>query len=289
MGQPKQPGPTTAVAQRGEKTVAHLLDRYTADLGAIMPKHTNVETFMGLAIDAVRRSPDLRTAADKNPASLIFALRECAYLGHVPIKRQFYLVPFPSRKAGDNGWTVVGIEAWQGAVQRLYRAGGIDTVKVNIGRAGDRVIRFNPTTMDLPQHEYDEFAAPIDRGPVKVAYAWAVMPGGAISHVAWLPTFELNRRRSMVRSEDRLAAFWGTNPVGVAPEGKNTAAMCRKSALLALGDMLPTSAEYLADRTARAHAAQIRDGFAGMPPVDQADADTDDETWEAEVIGDAAP
>jgi recombination protein RecT len=281
-GQARTAGPSTAVAQRGEKTVGRLLDRYAADLTAIMPRHTNVETFMGLAVDAVRRDKKLRAAADANPASLIFALRRCAYLGHVPIVKQFYLVPFPSNKAGDGGWTVVGIEAWQGAVQRLYRAGGIDAVKVNLGRAGDAVLRWNPTTMTLPHHEYDEFAAPIDRGPLKAAYAWAVMPGGAISHVAWLPEYEIERRKAQIRSEDRLAAFWG---LPGKPEGPNTAAMWRKSALLALEDMLPISAEYLADRTARAYRAG--DGqFADLGPVAGADDDPD-EPWEGEVMGDA--
>jgi recombination protein RecT len=271
------PQPSKAVAQRrAPSALERLLGEHESDLAAIMPRHANAETFMGLALSAVRKSPKLIEATKANPGALILALRECAYLGHVVTRKQFYLVPFDDKNAPGHK-TIVGIEAWQGAVQRIYRAGGVESVKVNVGREGDPVLRFNPTRMDLPQHEYDEFMAPADRGQLKVAYAWAVMPGGVISQVAWLPPHEIARRRASSRSG---SAFWGPPPP--APEGPNTEAMWRKSAVLALLDMVPISAEYLADANRRAVAAE-RGRFAGFDyPVTQP-SDTEP-VWDGEVV-----
>lgn len=213
-----------------------ILDQYTADLSAVMPRHANAETFMGLAAAAVRRDPKLRQAVAANPESFVLALRECAYLGHVPKRGLFDLIPFNNKNA-PGGMEVVGVEEYHGVIERMYRAGGIVAIKVNVGRTGDQVLRFNPTRMELPEHEYDEFAGPAERGALKVAYAWATMPGGGVSGVAWLPPHEIARRRAYSRSGE---AFWG--PVG--GEGPNTEGMWKKSALHALEVLVPVSSEY---------------------------------------------
>lgn len=251
-----------------------VLDRYADDLSAIMPAHANRAVFMGLAAAAVRRDDKLRQAVMANPASFVMALRECAYLGHVPKRGIFDLVAF-NDKSATGGMSVTGMEEYRGTIERMYRAGGVKAVKVNVGRAGDRVLRFNPTIMDLPQHEYDEFAPPSERGPLKVAYAWAVMPGGTVSAVAWLPLHEIARRRAKSKSGE---TFWGP---AWPDEGPNTESMWRKSALHALEPLVPTSSEYRAE-IARAELVAA-ERFPDMPaPTLPAAGDSD---WDAEVVG----
>jgi recombination protein RecT len=249
-----------------------LLEQYSKPLVKVMPRGANPDTFLGLAIAAIRKDPYLIQAAQVNPQSLILALRQCAYLGHVPTRGLYALIPFRNRNA-PGGWEVVGVEEYRGIVERMFRAGGVRAVKYNVGRTNDPVLRFNPTTMDLPEHVYDEFAAPEKRGPLKVAYAWAVMASGTPSAVAWLPLHEIVRARSFSKSGDK---FWG--PEWPA-EGPNTERMWLKTALHRLEPLVPTSSEYR-DQLQLSHVAAVGDEFAGMPdpgrPIDG--------VWDAEVI-----
>lgn len=268
----QQTGRDVVPADQQFGIVKQQLDAYAKSLVRVLPRHGNSDTFLGLAIAAVRRDPRLMEAAAANPQSFILALRQCAYLGHVPTRGLFALVAYRNNNAPGR-WEVVGIEEVRGVVERMFRA-GVGAVKVNTGRANDRVLRFNPTTMSLPEHEYDEFAGPSERGPLKVAYAWADMPNGRTSGVAWLPLHEIARRRAMSKSGEQ---FWGPEWPG---EGPNTEPMWRKSALHALELIVPTSVEYrvqLDESTEAASSGQ----FAGMPePSRPTDAD-----WvDAEVI-----
>lgn len=266
--------PGTDMAPAADKPLAQakrIVDRYAGALTAVMPRSANAETFMGLAMSAIRRDGKLLEASLKNPESLIFALRQCAYLGHVPMRGQFALVAFNDRNA-QGGMSIVGIEEYRGVLQRMFRAGGVAAIHAEVGRERDPVLRFNRTRMILPEHEYDEFAPPDVRGPLKVAYAWATMPSGAPSSVAWLPPHDIARRRASSRSG---TSFWGP----LDGEGPNTEAMWRKSALHALEPYVPSSVEYIASASARASIAanEFPDGPGVDVPTDVAD-------WDGEVI-----
>lgn len=258
--------PTTKIGQAKK-----IIDRYAGALTQVMPRDANADTFMGLAMAAIRKDRNLLEASLANPEALILALRECAYLGHVPMRKLFALVPFNDKNA-PNGKTIVGIEEYRGVVERMFRAGRVAAVKANVGRELDPVLAFNPTTMDLPRHEYDEFAPPSERGALRVAYAWAVLKGGDLSGVAWLPPHEIARRRASSRSG---ASFWGP-PEG---EGPNTERMWLKSAAHALEWMVPTTVEYRVDLDARTRASA--DLFPDQP---DAQVPTDVADWEGEVI-----
>ena len=239
---PQRPGSDLVKAQI--TNAAGLITEYAPRFGAVVPGHIRVEAFVELALAYVKRSPDLLANAMANPASLILALRECAALGHMPMKGIYALVPMRDKNS-PGGLTIVGMEEWRGVVERMFRAGGVTSVHVETGRDNDRVLSFNRTRHVLPDHEYDEFASPADRGPLKAVYAWARLFNGGTSQVAWLNRHEVARHRAMSRTKD--GTFWGAGgdvagyPAG---EGPNTEAMWRKTALHVLEGFVPTSAEY---------------------------------------------
>jgi recombination protein RecT len=238
----EQKGQELDLAMVGRKTRT-LVETYRSQFAAVVPKHVDPEAFIELAVAYVKsdRSGFLQRATVANPASLVLALRECAAKGHMPMKGIYSLVPFPDRKA-TGGWAVTGVEEWRGVIERMYRAGGVTSVHVVVARDGDK-IRWNPTRMTLPDHEYDEFAAPAERGPLKAVYAYARMLSGAFSAVAFLNRHEVARHRAMSKSirAEGGGNFWG--PEWPA-EGPNTEAMWRKTALHALEGLVPMSAEY---------------------------------------------
>jgi recombination protein RecT len=268
------------VATREPATLTEFIQTYQGDFARVVPAHVNVEAFVGLATAYVRRDPTLNAAAKANPASLILALRHCAALGHMPVKGIYALVPFNNRKA-PGGKEVVGIEEYRGVVERMYRAGGVRAVKVEVGREGDPVFRFNRTRMALPEHEYDEFASDEDRGPLKAVYAWAVMLDGTISQVAWLNRHEIAKHRAVSRSGD---SFWGPPWPG---EGPWTQDMWKKTGMHVLERFVPTSSEYRWQVAAAE--SQASTGFKGLPdvPVSEYGPSPDDgDVVDAEVVPD---
>lgn len=243
------------------KHAGQLIGSYQTQFARVVPAHIDPEAFVELAIAYVKRDRDLLAAAQLNPQSLIQVLRECAALGHLPMKGIFSLVAFNDKNA-QGGKSVVGMEEWRGVVERMFRAGGVESVHVEVGRENDRVLRFNRTRDALPLHEYDEFASPAERGPLKVVYAWARLRAGGTSQVAWLPRYEVLRHRSMSRTATKVGgtggSFWGPEE----GEGPNTEAMWRKTALHVLEGFVPTSAAYRWEVAAAESKAQ---GWSGVP------------------------
>ena len=268
-------------------TLSDFIASYEGDFAAVVPRHVNVEAFVGLAAAYVRRDQYLRAAANVNPASLILALRECAALGHVPVPKTFALVPFNDKNA-PGGKSVVGIETYHGVIERMFRGGGVQAVHVEVGRENDPVLRFNRTRDRLPVHEYDEFASDEERGPLKAVYAWATLMGGATSQVVWLNRHEITRIRAMSKSAAKAGGgnFWG--PPWPA-EGPNTVPMWKKSALHRLETFVPTSAEYRWQLAASEAGAST--GFVGIPdrPARSYGASPDDEPVDAEIVDDSPP
>lgn len=272
-------------------SVGQLIGRYRAEFTAVVPSHIRPDAFVELAFGYVKRSKDLLVAAQANPQSLIMALRECAALGHVPIKGIFSLAPFRDKNA-PGGWSIVGMEEWRGVVERIFRAGAVESVHVEVGRGNDPVLSFNRTRDPLPRHEYDEFASRAERGPLKVVYAWARLRGGGISQVAWLNRAEVDRHRSMSRSAQSASGgnFWGP----ADGEGPNTEEMWRKTALHVLEGFVPTSAEYRMQLAAAEAGSRGWDGVADQrvtPPYsggDFLDGEVVDATVAANVVSDAA-
>ena len=233
----------TDSARRGDVAMRQVLDAYMEDIGAIVPSHINRDTFMGLAMAYVRRDSFLSTAAASNPLSLIVALREVAALGHVPMKGTCALVPFRSNKDGDNGWSITCVEEVGGVLQRIFRAGGVTTVHCDVVREHDKA-RFQRTKMVLPEHDYDEYADPAERGPLKAVYAYATLLNGQPSTVVWMPKGVVmkhrNASKTAMKSKDG-GNFWGP---AWPEEGPWTEDMWKKTAVHKLSTLVPSSSEY---------------------------------------------
>jgi recombination protein RecT len=271
-------GPSNAVATTGGRgTLTSFIETYEGDFSRVMPGHVNVQAFVGLAAAYVRRDEKLREAAQKNPASLILALRECAALGHTPVPKIFALVPFrDNQNKANNGWNITGIETYHGVIERMYRAGGVQSVHCELVRRNDD---FGWSAMEqrVTHHRYDPFATEAERGDLMGVYAWARLFNGAQSQVAWLNREQVMKHRAVSRSGD---AFWG---------GPWEPDMWRKTGMHALERWVPTSAEYRWQVALSGNAAAS--GFTGIPdvPVLEYGPSPDDGPIDAELVDDPPP
>lgn len=281
-----QQAPSQAV-ELAKQGPTKLIASFGGQFAAIAPRHVNADAFMQLAAEVVRRDPKLSEAMIANPASLIVALRQCAALGHMPIRGQFALVPFNNRKA-TGGKEIVGVEEWRGTVQRILRAGGVQRITCDVVRDNDPVKGFNRVRDVLPRHEYDEFASPQERGPLLAVYAYAVLLNGGFSHVVWMNRHEVARHRAMSKTatfvgqgeqEASGGNFWGPEWPN---EGPNTAKMWLKTALHELEGFVPASAAYLWEQQA---AAQQSTGWPGVPDTPPRDPSLD-LIEDAEIVDD---
>lgn len=266
---------TNAVARRQQDVVSDLVERYEGDFATIMPKHVAPETFVGLAIAYVRADKYLPTAVRANPGSLVRALREVAAWGHLPMKGTAALVAYKSKKPADNGWNITAIEEVGGVLQRIYRAGGVTAVHADVVREKDTA-RFQRTSMALPYHEYDEFADPAERGPLKAVYAYATLLSGQPSTVVWMPRATVMKHRAASKSGD---AFWGP---AWPDEGPWTEDMWKKTAIHKLSTLVPSSAEYRWQMAASEAAAVASAQKAQEPPH------TPGGTWDLEGYAEEA-
>lgn len=258
---------------RTPRTLKALVESRKDDFTNILPRHATVDSFMGLAIAYVRRDETLKAAAAANPASLIIALRECAALGHMPMKGTYALVAFKTRAMAteDNpaGWTINGIEEVRGTIQRMYRAGGVTSVHVELIHDADH-FEWSPTRMTMPVHEFDWKATEEQRGPIVGVYAWARLRGGGTSQVVLMNMQQVARYESAAKTDK----FW---------RGKWRAEMIQKTALHRLEKFVPTSAEFLWNMMA-AEAGNAR-SFADLPDRPAIDPGYDD-VQDAEIVPD---
>lgn len=269
---------TDLVRQAGG--IAPFLRSFQTNLDNIAPKHVNIESFMGLAISYVNRDEKLTAAAMRNPQSLVLTLRECAALGHVPMRGTYALVPFKNDKA-VGGIEVVGIEEYTGVIERMFRAGGVVSVHVEVVRANDS---FELRRGQLPDHHYDPFQDDATRGPLVGVYAWAVMQTGHLSHVVWLNKAQVMKHRAVSRSGDR---FWG--PM-TGPESPWAQDMWKKTGLHVLEKFVPTSAAYRWEVAGAAAASDLpRVGGAPVPLTPAQGADPDPTIHDAEIVDDTPP
>lgn len=258
--------------------VAKFIASYTGNLSRVAPKHIDADAFIGLAAAYVARSPQLMEAAQVNPAALVMALRECAALGHTVGKDTYVLTPFRNTKWRDNGrpqWDIVGVEVYKGVLERMFRAGGVQSVHVQVIRESDRFTPGRPGT--VPYHDFPWDASVDQRGPLVGVYAWAVMLSGAPSHCILMNRHDVQKHRAASRSGD---AFWG--PAWPA-EGPWTPDMWQKTALHKLEPYVPTSAAY---RWEIAAANANGSGWKGVPdaPVVPSAGDGAQDIQDAEIL-----
>jgi recombination protein RecT len=224
-----------AVAQQdGNQGLQDLILKYQDDYAKVLPQHVDAAHWVRLAQGLLRRNQDLARVAAGNPGSFMSALLECARLGHEPGTENFALVAF--------GNEVTGIEQYQGEIERMYRAGAVQTVIAEVVRKNDY---FHWQPGQPPQHDADWFATAEARGELVGVYAYAVLNGGGISKVVVMGREEVAKHREVART-DVMWRKW--------PE-----AMYRKTAIHELEKWVPTSSEFQRERLrALAEADTIR-------------------------------
>lgn len=221
---------TNAVAVR-ENGPGALVQQYQHDLAQVMPSHVKPETFVRLAVGALRRNKDLAQAAQNNPAALMGALMDAAQLGLTPGTEQFYLVP---RKVKGQ-LEVQGIRGYQGEIELIYRAGAVSSVIVEVVRAADQ-FAYSPGRDERPSHVIDWDVA--DRGELRLVYAYAVMKDGATSKVVVLNRHQVMQAKALSQGSDSQYSPWQ----------KHEEAMWLKTAAHRLTKWVPTSAEYMREQ-----------------------------------------
>lgn len=255
---------TTAVAKR-DNSPAALVGQYRGDFAAVLPSHVNPDTFVRVAQGALRRDRNLAQAAAKDPGSLMSALLESARLGLEPGTDEYYLTP--------RGNKVLGIVGWKGEVELIYRAGAVSAVIAEVVHERDQ-FAYSPGDAK-PHHVVDWFA---DRGRVLGAYAYAVMKDGATSKVVVVGPAEIERAMQASGTAGSTHSPWKTD----------YAAMVRKTAVHALADWVPTSAEYRREQLRAvaevATVAHERDLPAPVAEVDYPAVDEDGVIVDAEVV-----
>lgn len=236
------------VARRNAEAgrIGDMIKEYETSYQEVLPAHIRPETFVRLAQGLLRRNSDLRAAALRNPGSLLAALLDCARLGHEPGTDQYALIPFEDKNTGVE---IVGVEQYQGEIERMYRAGAVVSVCADVVRQRDRWF-FDRQTMTVPDHRPDDFADESERGPLVGVYAYARMHDGATSRVVVMGRTEVMKHKAAARGATSARSPWN---------GPFEHSMWLKTAVHELEKWVPTSAEFrrLVSATAAATPAPV--------------------------------
>lgn len=207
-----------------------VLAKSSADLATTMPSHLVARTDAWIRViqGALRRDEKLMEAAQNDVGQFMSVMFDAARQGLEPGTEEYYLVPRWNNKKKRT--EVTGVRGYKGEIELMYRAGAVSSVHCEVVYANDR-FEFVRGINDRPIHaDYD---GPGDRGPLKLAYAYAIMRDGRPSQVVICR--EPDIRRAM-ESSDSSDKDW-------SPWKKHTAAMWRKTAAHQLSNWVPTSAE----------------------------------------------
>jgi recombination protein RecT len=243
---------TQAVEKKQTGPVSIMWTR-RAHFGAVLPKHIDVESFLGTAAGALYADPKLMEAAAASPDSLITALMRCAAKGHQPGTEEFYLVP--RRIKGVP--TVQGIEGYRGIVERMYRSGGVASVVVREVCAMDR-FQYLEGQDPKPIHQIggdgptgaDFFGAggSRDRGEMVGVYAYATLMTGAVSRVVLLNREDVMAAKAASDGSDSKYSPWNRLDGGPNRPEFTGRSMWWKTAARRLEPWVPTSSEYRSEQ-----------------------------------------
>jgi recombination protein RecT len=273
--QPERATMTTAIQpvagkQKSDQLVGWLRGQQD-ELAMAAASHIKPSTIVRIVQGALRKDPKLMAAAIANPLSLLHCCLDAARLGHEPGTDQYYLVPFGSE--------VTGIEGYKGIIERMFRAGAVSAVVAEIVHERDIYHRQGATTP--PVHEFDEFADPADRGPMRGAYAYAVMLDGRHSKIIAMGRAEIMKHKAASRGSDRADSPWQ----------KWEESMWKKTPLRGLEPYVPTSSEWLtvrAQAAAQARTAAQVTGFTA-PADDNGRPALTEPVVDAEIVDEPAP
>jgi recombination protein RecT len=267
---------SNAVATR-DTSPSTMVQQYKGDFAAVLPSHIRPDTWVRLAVGALRRDPALANAAKSDPASLMASLLHAARLGLEPGTEEYYLTPRKER----GQMKVLGIPGYQGLVSLMYRAGAVSSVIVECVYANDR-FTYTPGRDDRPVHEIDWDLD--DRGALRLVYAYAIMKDGATSKVVVLNKAAIAKIKASSQGADSAYSPWQ----------KHEPAMWMKSAARQLAKWVPTSAEMVGVQAPVKVESQRPEPSPDLPPapsgLDESEPHADPETGEvveAELVDDA--
>lgn len=261
--------PTSQALAKRDDGPGALIEQYKGDFALVLPSHVKPEHWVRLSQGVLRRNPQLKAAAQKNPGSFLAALLDCARLGLEP-GDTYHLVPF--------GNEVQGIADYTGLVELVYRAGAVSAVKAELVRKND-YFKYDPGTMERPEHQPDWFG---DRGEIIGAYAYAVMKDGATSRVVIYSKDEIDRVKKEAKGSSSPSSPWS----------KWYDRMALKTVVRALSKWVPSSAEYreqvLRTEAAAGQAAQQMDVTLPVSDDLPVSMPNDDDYVDAELVEDGA-
>jgi recombination protein RecT len=235
---------------------------------AVLPKHIEAKSFVGLAEAALYKDDKLMQAAQNNPQAFYGVLMKAAALGHRPGSEEYYLVP---RKVKGR-MEVMGIEGYRGIVERMYRSGAVASVIVREVCEND-TFRFVEGEMDKPVHEIDWFGN--SRGAMIGVYAYAIMTTRAVSRVVILSRDDVMAAKA--RSDGASSEF--------SPWQRDERAMWWKTAARRLEPWVPTSVEFFKERVRASAEVNHTTVDRAASPHGHVDTDTG-EIHDAEVVED---
>lgn len=227
---------SNAVATR-QNGPGSMIEKYRNDFAAVLPSHIKPETWVRLAQGALKKGRkqgdrfELEIAASNNPGVFLAALLDAARLGLEPGTNQYYLTP---RKVKGQ-LEILGIVGYEGYIELMYRAGAISSVVAELVYAND-TFSYRPGVDERPKHEIDWDSD--DRGPLRLAYAYAVMKDGATSKVVVLNKAAIKTIKASSQGADSEYSPWQ----------KHEGAMWLKSAVRQLQKWVPTSSEYIREQ-----------------------------------------
>lgn len=206
-----------------------IIRQHATDLTAVLPSHLaeKGDGWIAGAVAAVRRDRNLWAAANQDPGALMNALSEAARLGLHPGTKEYYLTV--------RGGKILGVTGYQGEIELMYRAGAVSSVIVEPVFKNDG-FEYTPGVHDRPKHTIDWFAD--DRGPIVLAYAYAVMKDGAVSKVVVVNKARIKRAQDASATAGKPHSPWTSDEV----------AMWMKTAAHDLAKWVPTSAEYIREQ-----------------------------------------
>lgn len=264
--------------------VARVVSTAARDFERLLPAHIPLPTFMQAAGAALYRSEELMEGALQRPDTLLNAMREAAMLGHVPGTPHYWLTPRKQKFDGGMTWSILGIEGYEGIVERMYRSGGVLSVHAEVVRANDE-FDLDAGQNGRPVHrragKWGAFSPKEERGEIIGSYAYAILPGGWASQVVLMSIEELLELKAANAAAG--GRIWTQHPVP----------MYKKSALRRLEPYVPVSSGYReseAQRTSYAVATaptmplRMEDT---VDPVDpEANVPSPDDVAEGEVVPD---
>lgn len=266
-----------AVATR-DSSPSGMVQQYKGDFASVLPSHIKPDTWVRLAVGALRRDKALNRAAQNDPASLMAALLHAARLGLEPGTEEYYLTP--RREKGQE--KVLGIPGYQGLVSLMYRAGAVSSVIVECVYAEDK-FSYAPGRDERPVHEINWDSD--DRGELRLVYAYAVMKDGATSKVVVLNKAAIKTIKASSQGADSQYSPWV----------KHEPSMWMKSAARQLAKWVPTSAEMVGQAPVKVEAerpapsAALPEAPSGLdesePRPNRVDAQTG-EVVDAEIVED---